>query len=100
MDRKKGGTGRRRELRDLYSVGPRTVEDLKALGIYTVEQLKSQKAGELYGRLCALKGKMVDPCCKDVFRSAIEQAKNPELPEEKKPWWYWTRVRKGTIRED
>lgn len=84
-----------RTLSDLVSVGPRTVEDFKLLGITTVEQLKSQDPDILYERLCRKKGMRIDPCQHDVFRAAIEQAKHPNLPLEKRQWWYWSKVRKA-----
>jgi hypothetical protein len=84
-----------RQLRDLYSVGPATVRDLKALGITRVEQLVGQDARKLYDRLCRLSGKRCDPCQMDVFSAAIAQAQNPGLPQEKRKWWYWSRIRKS-----
>jgi len=83
-----------RRLSHLVSVGSATLEDFDLLGIGSVEELSRCDAHELYERLCDLKGMKIDPCCEDVFRAAIAQAKNPKLPEEKKNWWYWSRVRK------
>lgn len=88
-----------RQLKDLVSVGPKTVEDFSLLGITRVEQLKDRSANRLYGELCRKKGMRIDPCQHDVFRAAIEQAKNPRLPRKKCQWWYWSRVRKGTPRK-
>jgi hypothetical protein len=31
----------------------------------------------------------------DVFACAIAQAVNPDLPEEQRDWWYWTKIRKA-----
>jgi hypothetical protein len=84
-----------RQLRDLYSVGPATVRDLKALGITRVEQLLGQDARKLYDRLCKLTGKRCDPCMMDVLSAAIAQAQDPGLPQEKRKWWYWSRIRKS-----
>ncbi|HXK58491.1 MAG TPA: helix-hairpin-helix domain-containing protein [Acidobacteriota bacterium] len=84
-----------RRLEDLYSVGRKTLEDFRALGIHNLEQLSCQDASELYEKLCQIAGKRVDPCCRDVFRCAIEQARDPDLPMEKRAWWYWTRERKA-----
>jgi hypothetical protein len=83
-----------RQLQDLVSVGPKTVEDFHLLGITTVEQLTTQSADRLYERLCRKKGVRIDPCQHDVFTAAIAQAKNPRLPLEKCQWWYWSGVRK------
>jgi Pathogenicity locus len=84
-----------RNLRDLYSVGPATVRDLKLLGITAVGQLVGQDAGKLYDRLCRLSGKRCDPCMMDVLSAAIAQAQDPNLPKEKRKWWYWSRIRKS-----
>lgn len=79
-----------RKLSDLISVGQATLKDLEALGIFSVEQLAEQDAGELYQRLCAVTNIEHNICCLDVFRTAIEQAKHPDLPREQCDWWYWS----------
>jgi hypothetical protein len=71
------------------------MRDFEVLGIRSVEQLAECDALELYDRLCAVTGERQDPCCEDVFRCAIAQARNPRLPAEKRNWWYWTKVRKA-----
>ncbi|MGA2182791.1 MAG: helix-hairpin-helix domain-containing protein [Bryobacteraceae bacterium] len=83
-----------RRLNDLASVGPATLADFEVLGIRSMEQLARCEAHELYQRLCALTGERHDPCCEDVFRCAIAQARDPFLRAEQRKWWYWTRVRK------
>ncbi|HOP06273.1 MAG TPA: helix-hairpin-helix domain-containing protein [candidate division Zixibacteria bacterium] len=83
------------KLTNLVSVGPSIARDLEDLGITEVEQLIGRDAGELFEELQRLKGGPVDRCCEDVFRAAIAQAENPDLPDEQKKWWYWSRVRKG-----
>ena len=84
-----------RQLRELYSVGPATVRDLKTLGITRVEQLVGKDARKLYDRLCRLAAKRYDPCMMDVLSAAIAQAQDPNLPKEKRKWWYWSRIRKS-----
>lgn len=91
-------TGRR--LRDLESVGPRTLEDFEALGVASVEQLRKEDPHDLFERLCEMKGLRVDPCCLDVFTCAVAQANNPRLSPERRKWWFWSRVRKGEISAD
>jgi len=85
----------RRRLNDLGSVGPATMADFEVLGIRSLDQLARCEAHELYQRLCAVTGERHDPCCEDVFRCAIAQARDPHLRAEQKKWWYWTRVRKA-----
>lgn len=86
-----------RKLTDLVSVGPATIKDFQMLGISSVEELKNQDSVVLYDRLCDLTQVRHDPCVIDVFRAAIEQAEDPVLAPMKRNWWYWSRVRKGTL---
>ena len=83
-----------RRLIDLYSVGPSIVADFELLGITRVEQLVGQDADQLYSRLIEITGKHIDICCADVFKAAIAQAEDPDLPEDRKRWYYWSKVRK------
>ena len=84
-----------RDLRDLVSVGPAIARDLAVLGIHSVKQLSRRNPEKLYERLCELTGQVQDICCLDVFRAAVEQARNPLLPVEQCQWWYWSRRRKA-----
>ena len=87
-----------RKLIDLVSVGPATLADFDDLGITEIEHLINQDAIELYDRLKEIKGlKYLDRCCEDVFRCAIEQARDPNLAPNKRQWHYWSKVRKGEI---
>jgi len=87
-----------RYLSDLVSVGKATLMDFEILGITRVSQLKGRNAHRMYLKLQKLTGKDHDPCCEDVFRAAIEQANNPELPREQCKWPYWSKLRKGQIK--
>ena len=84
-----------RDLRDLVSVGPAIARDLAVLGIHSVKQLSRRNPEKLYEKLCELTGQAQDVCCLDVFRAAVEQARNPSLPIEQCQWWYWSRRRKA-----
>jgi hypothetical protein len=90
-----GSMSDNRKLSDLVSVGKATLADFDQLRITSVAQLARQDADRLFARLQMIKGHQVDPCCHDVFRAAIEQAKDPRLPKEKCRWHYWSRVRKN-----
>lgn len=87
-----------RRLKDLVSVGKATILDLERLGIRTVAELARCDARDLYEGLYRLDGVWHDPCCEDVFRAAIAQAKDPELPLEQRQWWYWSRLRKAQVQ--
>jgi hypothetical protein len=82
-------------LGDLRGIGRKMLEDFELLGIKSVRELKSQDAQALYDRMCGITGTRQDPCVLDTYRCAIEQARNPDLPNEQKDWWYWSRVRKS-----
>lgn len=83
-----------RQLKELISVGPATIDDLKVLGIERVDQLVDKDPTRLHQELCDRTGIQHNICCLDVFRAAIEQARDPELPKEKCNWWYWSKQRK------
>lgn len=89
-----------RRLQDLVSVGPAMIRDFKLLGIHSVAQLSRRNPEKLYERLCEMKGQPQDICCLDVFQSAVAQARNPQLPAEKRQWWYWSRRRKAQDARD
>lgn len=83
-----------RELRDLVSIGPAMLRDFELLGVRSVSQLARRNPEKLYEQLCKVTGQSQDICCLDVFRAAVEQAKNPNLPAAQRQWWYWSRKRK------
>jgi nucleotidyltransferase/DNA polymerase involved in DNA repair len=83
------------ELHDLVSVGPATVRALHSLGVRSIAQLARSKPKALYEKLCRLRRQRQDQCCLDVFSAAVAQARNPNLPAEKRVWWYWSRQRKA-----
>ena len=84
-----------RRLQDLISVGPAMARDFELMGIRTVSGLSRRNPEKLYEKLCRVTGKAQDICCLDVFRAAVAQARNPQLPAEKCRWWYWSRHRKA-----
>ena len=83
-----------RQLKDLASVGPATLEDFGLLGIQTVTQLRRRSPRRMYRQLCRIKGQMLDPCCLDVFVAAVAQANDPNLPIEQRQWWFYSKQRK------
>ena len=87
--------GKQRRLQDLISVGPAIAHDFELLGIRSVAQLAKRNPEKLFERLCRVTGQAQDVCCLDVFRAAVAQAKDPQLPVEQCQWWYWSRQRKA-----
>ena len=84
-----------RRLQDLVSVGPAMARDFELLGVTSVAQLARRNPQKLFERLCSLTAKAQDICCLDVFRAAVAQAQNPQLPRQQCQWWYWSRRRKA-----
>ena len=84
-----------RQLKNLSGVGSAAIADMRILGIHSVAELALQDGKELYDRLCQRTGKVHDICCLDVFRCAVAQARDPELPIAQRNWWYWSRLRKA-----
>lgn len=68
--------------------------DLERLGIRNVDQLAKQDGYEMYRRLCRITRRHQDPCVEDTLVCAVAQARDPNLPEEQRNWWYWSRIRK------
>jgi hypothetical protein len=78
------------QFQTLESVGPAAAQDLWDLGCASLSELAPKDAHELYLALTLRAGVRMDPCVEDVFRCAIEQARDPALPAERRQWWYWT----------
>ena len=83
-----------RRLCDLTSVGPTMLRDLEILGVHSTRQLARRNPERLYESLCRIAPQHQDICCLDVFRAAVAQARDPQLPAEQCQWWYWSRDRK------
>lgn len=84
-----------RKFRDLISVGPAIEKDFVLIGIKDVKDLATRDPDKLYLQLCRKTQTRQDPCVLDVFRAAVAQARDPNLPAEQCVWWYWSRVRKA-----
>ena len=93
MKKKTRTIDRPASLSDLANVGPATLADFRVLDIRTVAQLSKQDAFKLFERLCDRTGKRHDPCCIDVFLSAIDQARGGAPC----PWWHFTEQRKQML---
>ncbi|HMF77645.1 MAG TPA: helix-hairpin-helix domain-containing protein [Bryobacteraceae bacterium] len=87
-------SGRRRNLRDLRSVGKSIEANLRLLGIQSVEQLATCDPVELYRDLSRRTKTNQDPCVLDTMRCAVAQARDPRLPAAQCDWWWWSRQRK------
>ena len=82
----------RREVRDWAGISrPQVYYSLEKLA-----QLAQRNPEKMYEKLCHVTGQPQDICCLDVFRAAVAQAKNPNLPIELRLWWHWSRKRKAS----
>ena len=88
--------GEEQHLSDLVSIGPAMLRDFELLGVGSVAQLARRNPEKMYEKLCEVTGQAQDICCLDVFRAAVAQAKNPNLPNDQRQWWQWSRKRKAS----
>ena len=86
----------KRAFQHLISVGPAIERDFHLLGVHNISELARQNPSKMYDKLCRLTGQRQDICCLDVFRAAVAQARDPQLPAERCQWWYWSRQRKAS----
>lgn len=86
---------RKRKLTDLVSVGSAFIDAFDLLGIKKISDLIDENAETLFDELQKRRGEKMDICCQDVFRAAIEQARDPNLAVDKCQWHYWSRDRKA-----
>ena len=84
-----------RKLGDLDGIGGAMLQDLDQLGIQTVAELARAEPEQLYRELSRLTGRQQDICVLDVFRCAVAQARDPQLPADQRQWWWWSRRRKA-----
>ncbi len=86
----KAGSRQPLRLEDLANVGPATLGDFEVLGVRSIGDLAKRDPFQLWQDLCKRTGQRHDPCCIDVFMSAVSQAKgDPPCP-----WWKFTPERK------
>src|SRR5258708_36561749 len=83
-----------RTISHLTPEGPAMLRDFEILGVRSVSQLARRNPERLYKTLCRVAPQHQDICCLDVFRAAVAQAKDPQLPADQCQWWYWSRNRK------
>lgn len=81
----------------LGSVGPSLAADIWALGYRSFDDLAKADPAEMYMAFTARVGRPVDPCVEDVFRCAVAQVRDPDLPAEARNWWYWLPYRGTSV---
>lgn len=78
-------------LTDLPNVGPATAGDLACLGIHEPHDLATQDPDDLFQKLYRVDGRSHDICTRDIFAAAIAFVNTGEA----RPWWEFSRERKG-----
>lgn len=84
-----------RDFQQIVNVGPATAKDFLQLGIDEPTELIGQDPWQLFERLCQINHQRYDPCCLDVFISAIDYM-NGNPPQK---WWSYTPRRKSEYAE-
>ena len=78
-----------RALRVIPGVGKSIARDLMEMGITRASDLSDKSPGELYRKLCQLKGFPVDRCMLYVFRCAVYFVRTAQPEPELLKWWNW-----------
>ena len=86
------------DLGQLSGIGRAMLGDFELLGIKSVAQLARRNPDRLYDQLCERTGQRHDICVLDTLRCAVAQARDPDLPAERRQWWWWSRQRKAGHR--
>ena len=77
-------------LEDLPNIGKGMARYFRMIGIKHPGDLKGKDPLKLYQELCAITGKLQDPCVMDVFMAAVHLMDGGEPL----PWWHFTPERK------
>lgn len=78
-----------KELQQIPGVGISIAQDFWNIGIKKISDLKNKNPEELYSKICAYQGKVIDRCLLYVCRSSVYFAENTKHDPEKLKWWNW-----------
>lgn len=78
-----------KELQQIPGVGKSTAQDFWNIGIKKITDLKNKNPEDLYVKICANEGKLIDRCILYVCRSSVYFAENKIHDPEKLKWWNW-----------
>jgi predicted RecB family nuclease len=84
-----------KELVKIPGVGKVIANGLWNIGITSIEELKDKNPENLYKKVCALKGEMIDKCVLYVHRCAVYYASNDIHDSELLKWWNWKDLEKN-----
>ena len=78
-----------KKLQKIPGIGPKLSKEFFDIGIKDVPNFKNRNPKELYLKICAKQGYMVDRCVLYVCYSSVYFAENKNPDPEKLNWWYW-----------
>ena len=81
------------QFQSLGSVGAKMAEKIWRLGYTSLQTLAKADPVRMYHDYSRMLRRTADPCVEDVFRCAIAQARDKNLPIEQTQWWYWSSFR-------
>ena len=77
------------ELEKISGVGEVIANGLWNIGITSIEELKNKNPENLYKKVCAFEGEIIDKCVLYVYRCAVYYASNDIHDSELLKWWNW-----------
>jgi hypothetical protein len=86
-----------KDLQIIPGVGKSIARDFLSIGIKKVTDLKGKNPEELYLKICAKQGHLIDRCLLYVCRSSVYFAEHKRPDPEKLKWWNW-QDKKSAIR--
>lgn len=84
-----------KELMKIPGVGKVIANGLWNTGITSIEELKDKNPENLYKKVCAFKGEMIDKCLLYVYRCAVYYASNDIHDSKLLKWWNWKDLEKN-----
>ncbi len=83
-----------KELVKIPGVGKVIANGLWNIGVTSIEDLKDKNPENLYKKVCAFEGEMIDKCVLYVYRCAVYYASNDIRDSELLKWWNWKDLEK------
>jgi hypothetical protein len=82
-------------LEQIPNIGKAVAKDLRNIGITRPNQLKDKDGLKLYHKLNKVTGLRHDPCMADTLMAAVDFMNGGKA----KPWWEFTKKRKGLLKD-
>ena len=78
-----------KKLQIIPGIGPKLSKEFFDIGVKSVSDLKGKDPEKLYLKICAKRGRKIDPCVLYVCRSSVYFAETKNPNPEKLKWWKW-----------